>query len=114
LMHAAIEMEGYQVEVAMNVDDALESARVFRPHILVTDWNLKESRDGIHLANAAMEADPNTAVLFITALPEELREKISAPEMENKMLSCDKILSKPVDLEGFLKAIDEIARGIEL
>lgn len=85
--------KGYIVETAEDGATAVEKASTFNPEILISDWILKDTLDGIDVAHTIIKHNPKLKIIFMTGMAaESLNEKI-----EN--LPYYKILEKPIDLD---------------
>lgn len=97
----ALEAEGFEAKSAIKADEALSIAVDFAPDFLITDWMLKDSKDGVDIARAVMADVPHLKVIFITGMPKEtLLAKADG-------VRCIGVLVKPVDIGQIV----EILRG---
>ncbi len=77
-----LEAWGHEVRTAADVAGALEVARGFEPNLLIADWMLRSSSDGIELAEALRARDPRLRVVLITGYPSDaLRGRVAAGEL---------------------------------
>lgn len=99
-LKTTFELEGslFEVKTAATVDDAIQQGRDFEPHILLTDWLLRNHKDGVDVANAILEVNPCVHVVFLTALAGELRKKLNGERL-------GPILEKPIDLDTVLDVV---------
>jgi two-component system nitrogen regulation response regulator NtrX len=89
----ALEAEGFEVKSAIKADEAIAIANTFSPDFLVTDWMLKDSKDGIDIARAVATQVPNLKVIFITGMPKEtLVSKAQG-------INLTGVLVKPIDID---------------
>lgn len=92
--------EGYDVCVAANACEAMDSAAVFKPQALVSDWMLKEELDGLDVARVLREQQPELRIYFITGLP--------ADQLKNQLngLSITRIYEKPAQFDPLLSDLE--------
>lgn len=88
----------YETRSAMSYAEALALADRFQPDILLTDWNLRSNKDGLDLAKALRERYPDLDVIFITALKDELLQRLDGFPVRD-------VLEKPVDIERVLSVV---------
>lgn len=92
--------EGYEVGSAGTAQEAIELAESFRPHALVSDWMLKEELDGLDVARAIRERQPEIRIFFITGLPaDHLRNQLNG-------LTVAKIYEKPAQFDPLLSDLE--------
>lgn len=95
--------ESLQVEVAYRAEEAIKIAAEFQPDLIISDWNLHDTLDGIEVCTTIIEKRA-ASVIFVSGSPiEDL--KIAA-----KALAPLKIFSKPVDLDELALLIADIAK----
>ncbi len=108
LQYAAINGSGYTVETAINGSDALEKARLFRPHIIISDILMPEM-DGYELCRA-IKTDPELhqiPFVFYTATYLEPKNKELALS-----LGATRFVVKPVEPTEFLRVIREVLNEV--
>ncbi len=62
-----LKKEGYNVSVAENGDVALKKIRYVKPSVVLMDYNMPESIDGVELLEKIREVSPETEIVVITA-----------------------------------------------
>ena len=77
---------GYEVALAANGREALETQQSFDPDVIVSDLNMPEM-DGIELARRASELDPDIKIMFITGFAAVALNSDSAAPKNAKVLS---------------------------
>jgi DNA-binding response OmpR family regulator len=92
--------EGYQVETAMNGEDALEKARATKFRLYILDIKLPDIR-GDDLARELRSMDDDVGIILITGYP-QLQESIDALE-----IGIDEILLKPISPEEMIRVARE-------
>jgi DNA-binding response OmpR family regulator len=107
LLETTLTFRDYRVVTTQNGREALEAVQRERPMIVIADIMMPHV-DGFGLVHR-LRINPETRhipVLFITAT-------YVAPEDRDFALKIGvtRILQKPVDLEVFLKTVDELLRG---
>lgn len=94
-----LEHYGHVVATASTVDDAVDTAAIFEPQVLVCDWKLGERRDGIDAARI-LQKEHGLAVIFVTAHAlTELRRNFHG-------LTPDSCMRKPVSLLALSDAVN--------
>lgn len=96
---ASIEAEGYQVATAENARSALEVSRGFPPDLLVVDWMLRNSLDGLEVARKLQESAPDLKTILITGYPSS---SLRSRARDDGVLA---FLEKPFSLDDLLAAI---------
>lgn len=95
-----LEPEGYEVQVAAGVDEAIECGRSSRPELLIADWQLGHDKTGVDLARELQAENPDLRVLIITGFP---REQLSIGDSP-----IHSILEKPFGIDEFLQAVRDV------
>lgn len=97
---------GFEVETASTGDRAVEIGKRFLPQILICDWMLEGSRDGVSVARHLNASLPDLVIVFVTGHPIDnlLRESASLP--------VHSFLAKPFGLFELNRVLDEIAGGV--
>lgn len=96
--------EGFEVMDAARGDEAIEIGLSFKPQVLVTDWMLKDGKDGIDVAKTLYAQDPNLKIIFITGMASDV---IEGKASQVPYLG---ILEKPLDLSEIAESIQKILR----
>jgi len=91
--------DGYEVEAAASVHEALEIGRSFRPDLLLTDWLLPENMNGLQVAEALRAGQPDMSVIFLTGLPSDKLE-----DQARHMQPCT-FMEKPCDFDELLSQV---------
>jgi two-component system cell cycle sensor histidine kinase/response regulator CckA len=98
-LSSCLEEEGYEVKSSLTGSEAVILGKSFKPSILITDWMLKDGKDGVEVAEELTALDPSLKVVFITGMSSEvIKERL-------KGMPYLAIIEKPVDLEGILKIL---------
>lgn len=102
LVRFILERAGYDVFLAVNGLDGVSAARLQKPDLILMDLGMPEM-DGWDAAQKLKSDDATKSILVyaLTAytLPQERKRAIQA--------GCDGYLSKPIQVQGFLDAINE-------
>jgi DNA-binding response OmpR family regulator len=106
LLSLAFEDEGYRVVVAANKDDAVRLGREFDPHLLFSDWMLKDGSSGLEVATALLTQNPKLQVILISGLAAE------AEEAAGGTIKIFRFLTKPCSLDTAIQTVRE-ALGAE-
>ena len=70
LLADALTAAGFDVDVASNVIDALESVKAFDPDAALLDISLGAGPSGVDLANVLHDRRPDIAIVFLTKHPD--------------------------------------------
>lgn len=96
-----LNFSGYEVACAATPGEATRVAASFQPDVLVSDWDLGETRDGVDVARE-LQADTKIQVIFVTGNSlEQLRNHAEDLEVY-------RFLRKPVSLPRLAQLIAEI------
>ena len=96
---SSLTQEGFDVRIATRADEALSIASVFHPDVLITDWMLKDAKDGTDVARLLRNENSNLEVIFITGMAQEMLKKQAAD------LPYQAIVIKPIDVEEILNLL---------
>ena len=103
MIELGLRSEGYDVSSSRSARDALEAARNFEPHVVLTDLNMGET-SGLELCRVLSEQWPDIPVVVITAFG----------SMETAILAMRAgaydFITKPFDIEALALAI---ARAVQ-
>ena len=89
----AVTREGHDVDTAHNGRTAVEVGACFQPDVLIVDWMLKSSLNGLDVSNVLRRANPNLLTIIISGYP--LAEFAALAERAG-VFAC---LDKPFDLD---------------
>ena len=98
-----LEIEGYEVRVARDGDEALASALQWRPDLLILDLVMPKL-DGMRVLRSLRERDTKIAVLVLTARGEE------ADTVRGLTLGADDYVTKPFGLLELLARVESLLR----
>lgn len=98
-----LEIEGYEVRVARDGDEALASALQWRPELLILDLVMPKL-DGMRVLRSLRERDTQIAVLVLTARGEE------ADKVRGLKLGADDYVTKPFGLLELLARVESLLR----
>jgi two-component system cell cycle response regulator CpdR len=100
-----LEQAGHTVLTAGDGDEALEAFLAERVHLVVTDM-VMPGRDGLGLISALREVDPGAEIIAISGK--------SPGQLEaSKVFGARKVLSKPIDRQDLLDAVEEVVGAPE-
>ena len=98
-----LSQEGYEVQAAADSRAALAFLPEFVPDVLLIDWMLRDTMDGLELAEAVRAVHPSVRTIFITGYPTStLQARISS------LPQCC-YLVKPFLLADLLAAVRDAA-----
>jgi len=95
--------DGYDVQSAGTVHEALEIGARFRPHVLLADWLLADDSNGLQVAESLRAVQPNMSIIFLTGLPVDRL----APQAHH-VQPCT-FVEKPCDFSDLLRRIRHMA-----
>ena len=104
-LQIGLRRSGHDVRVAGNRDRAYAIAPDFRPDVLVVDWRLSETVDGIQVAQVVRAGLPQLRVILITGYSSETLEREAA------VAKIPTVLAKPFELTELTEAIQELTTG---
>jgi len=104
LISAALERAGFQVDLAEDGEDGLESLRGFQPDVIITDINMPRL-DGFGFIEAVRKSE-NGFVVPILVLTTE-----SSPDLKARARAAGATgwIVKPFDEEKLVTAIERVA-----
>ena len=94
--------EGYDVETAIDAEDAMRMLASFAPRLILMDLQLPRM-DGLELTRR-IKADPARRAMIIIALT---AYAMKGDEEKALAAGCDGYLSKPIDIDGLLRVVAE-------
>lgn len=103
LVRFILERAGYDVFLAVNGRDGVDAARLQKPDMILMDLGMPEM-DGWN-ATEKLKSDDSTKLIPVYALsaytlPSERKRALDA--------GCDGYLTKPIHMQSFLDAINEV------
>jgi two-component system, OmpR family, response regulator MprA len=99
----ALELEGYDVELAENGEVALAACKEREPDLVIADW-MMPYLDGVTLCQRLRAARSQTPILMLTART-ELSDRVAALDA-----GADDFLAKPFALEELLARVRALLR----
>lgn len=106
LVRLILERAGYDVFLAVNGRDGVDAARLQQPDMILMDLGMPEM-DGWSAAEK-IKSDPATRLIPLYAL-----SAYTLPSDRKRALDagCDGYLTKPIHMQSFLDAINEVFRA---
>jgi len=98
-----LEIEGHEAEIVSDGQSAIARARQWTPALLVLDLMLPEV-DGLRVLRAVRDADPNVAILILTARGDE------TDKVRGLRLGADDYVTKPFALLELLARVESVLR----
>lgn len=98
-----LEIEGYEVRVARDGDEALARSLQWRPDLLILDLVMPKL-DGMRVLRSLRERDTQIAVLVLTARGAE------ADKVRGLKLGADDYVTKPFDIDELLARVHAVLR----
>jgi DNA-binding response OmpR family regulator len=99
LLPKFIAREGHEVKSATNGHEAVEVGTKFRPDLLLADFVLNDSLDGLDVARALRESNPNMTIFVMSGFPAEfMRRKADSVDVAN-------FFQKPLNYDELFDAI---------
>ncbi len=101
LLELTLGSEGFETATASHGEEALEKGKSFAPHVLISDWRLKDAIDGIEVAKLLTKDNPELKVIMFSGSPsDELQAHADAEDLKIFMA-----LEKPLGLDDVIAAI---------
>jgi len=100
-----LEIEGYQIEVAVDGEEAMEKVRQFLPHLVILDLMLPKA-SGYDVCRYIRKAFPATFIMMLTAKNEEIN-KIQGLE-----IGADDYVTKPFSVFELMARIKSMLRRL--
>ena len=98
LLKKHLKSQDYQVEIALNVETALEKQLTFRPHVILLDIKMP-GMTGLHALQQMKSEDPDVRILMVTAVQDEAVARHAVRE------GADDYVTKPLDLDYLTTSI---------
>jgi DNA-binding response OmpR family regulator len=105
LVSKILEMAGYQVRVACNAQDAIESIQKDMPNLAILDVMMPDM-DGFELCRKLRQPPNNVIVpiIMLTAMSSPTEKQLA------KEAGANDIWSKPFDMDLFLKRVGKLLK----
>ncbi|HEX2615743.1 MAG TPA: response regulator [Nitrososphaera sp.] len=98
-----LEKKGYTIEAsAPTANEALHDYESYQPDLVIIDYRLPGSMNGLQAAEKIIQKDPAAKILMITAYENVKRELQENPFFSNKQVF---FMSKPVQLAHLVRFI---------
>ena len=92
-LHVLLSSSGFQVELAKTAEEANRIFPKFHPHLVIVDYMLQDTIDGVSLAESLQAADSDLATIIVTGYPSE------HVQARVRKLHNTQFLPKPVSAE---------------
>jgi two-component system OmpR family response regulator len=102
LLSAALRFEGYDVDVAMTGNEAMDMARSFRPNLVMLDVMLPDF-DGTEVCRRLRLAGDQVPIVFLTA-------RDTTPDKVEGLRLGDDYVTKPFSVEELMARVGAILR----
>lgn len=100
-----LEIEGYEIEVAVDGEQAMEMVRRFRPQLVILDLMLPKA-SGYEVCRYIRKAYPQTFIMMLTAKNEEIN-KIQGLE-----IGADDYITKPFSVFELMARLKSMLRRV--
>lgn len=97
---------GYTPRGARTIDEALEAVMLAAPHVLITDWDLGEIRNGVDIASLALELRHNCKVLFCSG------NNLPLLRTRTSHLQICRYIKKPISLSALRSEFAKVVGSI--
>lgn len=97
--------EGHEVKTAVTAEDAIDYGTSWLPSVLVADWMLASSVDGLQVSEAVRAANPRLQTILITGYPSS---ELKARAEKANVFS---FIEKPFSLAEVAGAVRQAARA---
>jgi CheY-like chemotaxis protein len=96
LVKTLLKIEGYEVQTAVNAEEAIELLKSFRPQLILMDLQLP-GMDGLQLTQM-LKSDPQFQEIIIVALT---AYAMTRDKEKAIAAGCDGFMTKPIDVNTF-------------
>jgi len=101
LLNIILSKEGFEVATAESASEALNVGAHFAPEVLIVDWMLNGTEDGLWIAEALRQEYPALQTILITGYPSlELEAQV-------KRLPATRFLAKPFTPADLIELVRE-------
>lgn len=97
---------GFDVQAAADGAEAITIGCEFSPELIISDWMLDGSYNGIDVVQTLYRHNPNFVVIFISAFP---LEQLDA---QSRGLPVKGLLAKPISFAKLNKVMDKALQSI--
>ncbi|MBN2022465.1 MAG: response regulator [Pirellulales bacterium] len=105
LLSIILSKEGFEVATATDASEALEVGSRFDPEVLIVDWMLNGTEDGLWIAEALRQKYPLLQTILITGYPStELEARV-------ERLPAMRFLAKPFTPADLIGLVREASDG---
>ena len=101
-----LKAEGHDVRTASNGAEAIDLAYLYKPDLLITDWDLQSDYDGLEVAEAFVASNERVKSIIISGHEEflEVFDQVPAEDIGEKY-GLIASLSKPFSLLQLVRAV---------
>lgn len=101
-----LKAEGHDVRTAPNGAEAIDLAYLFKPDLLITDWDLKSDYDGLEVAEAFMAANEHVKSIIISGHEDFFEAFGQVPDNDiGEKYGLVASLSKPFSLQLLVRTV---------
>jgi CheY-like chemotaxis protein len=101
MLAIALEVNGFEVAAASNVNEALKLIAAHTFDVLLSDLQMPDAGDGLTVVSAMRHSNPKAVTFIFSGYP-EMNEAVHAI-----LLQTDEVLTKPLSPALLVKAINE-------
>ena len=95
---------GHSVQIAHSGDEAIDFAYLFKPDVLITDWNLHSDYDGLEVAEAFHAANKQIKTILISGyICDALNKQVAEATVFQS-------LRKPFSMDKLVMIVDDAIR----
>lgn len=98
------ERQGHRVRVAGSVKDAIRLAEEFAPEILIADWMLGESMDGVDVCTYLRRRDSKLRTVLMTG-------RVDPPDFP---MVAERVVDRRLDKPFFLEKLDTLLSELDV
>jgi len=102
-LRASLAEQGHQVSTVDAGRVAIDHGVRFRPHVLVTDWMLRDHIHGLRVSNVLRAVDPTMQAIVITGFPS------SDLQRDARHSGVFRFIEKPFELDEMVEAVNTAA-----
>lgn len=109
IVRTRLSLDGHDVRTASAGEDAIDLAHLFKPELLITDWDLQSDYDGFEVAEAFIAANPAIKTIVISghySVRSEIQRRFLQGGTAAK-LGLVASFVKPFSIERFAQAVND-------
>jgi DNA-binding NtrC family response regulator len=103
-----LQVEGHDVETASNGAEAIDLAYLYKPDLLIADWNLESDYNGLEVAEAFLAANEDAKSIIMSGHQDFIDAFTQVPSAYvGEKYGLVGSLSKPFSLQQLMRTVRE-------